>query len=296
MTPASMHGKSEIELEKHRHEAKTRTTGVQIQTKRSLFFARDIIERVFYHTIHLPPTASAKLYIGDTPLHRPLVIILPGGNYLYTTAREKRPVVDMFAEHGYHAAVLNYTTYLKDPTVTVARLVDEVNALLVALHDNASRWRINTHRIFLCGFSAGGHLAAIAGNRIGKSQLRGVILCYPAMGTEYIRGLTQPPVTSMPKPRFVELFRHRPIDEVSINTPPTFLWHTARDMLVSSRGSIDYATRLLELRVPCELHVYQHGQHALSVATAASARTKQGVNRHVATWATLACSWIEAQK
>ena len=251
---------------------------------------------MYYRTIHLSPTASAKLYVEETSTNRPLVIILPGGNYLFTTPREKRPVVDMFAEHGYHSAVLNYTTYLDNPSVTVSRLVDEVDQLLKAIRSDATEWHININRIFLCGFSAGGHLAAIAGSRIGKRRLRGIILCYPAMGTEYIRGLSKPPLANVTKPGFVGLFSYRPIDEITTKTPPTFLWHTARDMLVSSRGSIDYAAKLLELRVPCELHVYQHGQHALSVATAASARTRRGVNRHVATWASLACGWIEAQK
>jgi len=260
------------------------------------FVLRGILYEVFYHTIHLSPTASAKLYIQETATPRPLIVILPGGNYLFTTAREKRPVVDMFGEHGYHSVVLNYTTYLNDPSVTIGRLVDEVTELLAVIHTGAAEWHINSSRIFLCGFSAGGHLAAAAGNRIGKKLLRGIILCYPAMGTEYIRGLGKPPLSNITRPRFVGLFAHRPITEINTKTPPTFLWHTARDMLVSSRGSIDYASRLLEMRVPCELHVYQHGQHALSVATAASARTRRGINHHVATWASLACSWIEAQK
>ncbi len=156
-----------------------------------------------------------------------------------------------------------------------------------------TEWHINPKQIFLCGFSAGGHLAAIAGSRLGKRKIKGVILGYPVMGAEYIRALDGKVRSALVRHRIVHLFRHSPLKEASRRTPPTFIWHTRRDVLVSPRGSLRYVEKLLQEKVPCELHLYQIGQHALSTATPDSARFKFQIQPHIATWVELVYPWIQ---
>ncbi|OYO42973.1 acetylesterase, partial [Lachnotalea glycerini] len=41
---------------------------------------------------------------------RPVVVIAPGGGYLFTSDREAEPIAMKFLSLGYHAVILRYTT------------------------------------------------------------------------------------------------------------------------------------------------------------------------------------------
>ena len=51
-----------------------------------------------------------------------------------------------------------------------------------------------------------------------------------------------------------------------MDTPPTFLWHTAADAAVPVECSLLYAQALSAHKVPFELHIYPYGQHGLAMA------------------------------
>ena len=55
--------------------------------------------------------------------------------------------------------------------------------------------------------------------------------------------------------------------QVDDETPPTFIWHTSEDYGVSPVNSYSFATALAERRIPCEVHVYLHGNHGLCLGT-----------------------------
>ncbi len=244
--------------------------------------------------MQLSPTAHMTVYrSSEAVLPFPIVMIIPGGSYRSTATREKLPVVNAFMSHGFVAVVLDYTTYVKDSRTDITRMCDDVARAYREIRSHAAEWGANPKRVFLCGFSAGGHLAAIAASRLGRRRIRGVILGYPAMGAEYIRGLNTRFGARIFSHRYFKLFHPRPEDEISSRTPPTFIWHTRRDLLVSPNGSIRYAEHLLKAHVPCELHLFHRGQHALSTATAESARYKFQIQPHVANWVDLACSWAD---
>lgn len=70
-----------------------------------------------------------------------------------------------------------------------------------------------------------------------------------------------------------DLVRESPISHVSRSCPPTFVWGTADDDVVWSGQFLSFAQRLVEKGVPCELHLYEHGPHALSLANASTVRS-----------------------
>jgi dipeptidyl aminopeptidase/acylaminoacyl peptidase len=72
--------------------------------------------------------------------------------------------------------------------------------------------------------------------------------------------------------------------QVTPETPPTFLWHTAEDGSVPVENSLLFAAALHKHGVPFELHVYPHGRHGLGLAPE---------DPHVATWADLCCEWLK---
>lgn len=106
---------------------------------------------------------------------RPAVIICPGGAYLGTSDREAEPVAIRFATQGYHTFVLRYTTYFtkllpdldslpvgNKKSAYPQPLFDLAKAMII-VRENANKWFIDSDKIAICGFSAGGHLAASMG-------------------------------------------------------------------------------------------------------------------------------------
>src|SRR5580700_1153297 len=92
------------------------------------------------------------------------VIIFPGGAYLHLAGDlEGREVADWFTARGFHAFILSYRLssngyLLPVPLIDAHRAIQTVRA-------RATDYHINPNRIVVIGFSAGGHLAALAGTQ-----------------------------------------------------------------------------------------------------------------------------------
>jgi dipeptidyl aminopeptidase/acylaminoacyl peptidase len=54
--------------------------------------------------------------------------------------------------------------------------------------------------------------------------------------------------------------------QVTAQTPPTFLFHTAEDQAVPVENSLMFATALAEHHVAFDLHVYEKGRHGIGLA------------------------------
>ena len=91
---------------------------------------------------------------------RAAVIVCPGGGYQYTSDREAEPMALAFAGMGYHAFVLRYSTDLK---AVMPGPIKELAFTMAYIKEHAVEWFIDPDKIFVAGFSAGGHLAASLG-------------------------------------------------------------------------------------------------------------------------------------
>lgn len=264
---------------------------------------------------------------------RPGVLICPGGGYFNCSDREVEPVALQFAALGYHAFVLRYSTYtggsdFPDLTKPMAvkpeclypNAMREIGMSFLILHQRAEEWKLDAERIAVCGFSAGGHNAAMYATRWQEDSICGyfqaerelfrpaaAILCYPLTDYVYKREAEarMDPMTQgffrksdaaflgSEEPDPQTLAEVSPARHVSGNTPPTFLWATARDELVPVQHSLLMAKALADCGVPFELHVFEEGMHGLSVATQAAAMAKSQLNPDTAQWVTLAGKWLE---
>ena len=230
------------------------------------------------------------------------VIICPGGGYDYCSVREAEPVALRFASHDVTAFVLNYSCYKKPfPTNLL-----ELAAAGRFVRENAEKFGIDPDRIFVCGFSAGGHLAASLGVHwskafvsepfgIGAEMFRptGQILCYPVITAGEkrhdgsIRNLVGDDLDGE-KAQLVSLEK-----QVTSDTVPTFIWSTCDDELVPVENTILFTASLAAAKVPFASHIFSSGVHGLALADECTANYDGHINPECAEWVKLALDWIK---
>lgn len=262
---------------------------------------------------------------------RPAVLICPGGAYMACSDREAEPVALCFASMGYHAFVLRYSTYdergryavpfggIVEPKEKIQhpQPMRDIGKAMIYIGEHEEEWMVDTKRIAVCGFSAGAHNAAMysvywnkpviteyLGVKAERIRPAAAILGY--MMSDYIYGLERAEAgedalfalsntifLGTPTPSDELLLEVSPARQVDQDTPPTFLWATCGDMLVPVRHSILMANALAEQGIPFEMHIFEKGDHGLSMATQASAAAKSQLNPDVAKWTDLAEAWLE---
>ena len=87
------------------------------------------------------------------------------------------------------------------------------------------------------------------------------------------------------------------IHYVGPHVPPLFLWHNRCDRFVPAVNPARIAGKLLELDLPFALHIFQGGEHGMSVCNRLSsyderARERNRDNPNAALWVPLCVNWI----
>lgn len=169
------------------------------------------------------------------------VIICPGGGYQWLSPREGEPVAKAFAALGWKPWILYYSVAGPGEVLGTEPVKQAAEAVKMV-----RMWETEKP-VFLCGFSAGGHVAASLGvlwnepEIFSKDQAEsirpdGLILGYPVISAgewahrgsfEMLAG------DDLEKQQFFSLENH-----VDQNTPPVFLWHTAEDPTVPVENSL----------------------------------------------------------
>ena len=206
----------------------------------------------------------------------PAIVICPGGGYAMTSDREAEPIAKEYFYAGYHVFVLRYTVGKEaqnfKPLCQLAETVSYIRA-------HAEEWKVAKDKIAVCGFSAGGHLAASLGTMYhaeaflkhwnGKDDIKpnAMILGYPVISAdEYAQVDSIENVSGANQgEKDFELFGLE--QYVDADTPPTFLWHTASDECVKVENSLHFAEALSGHNVPFELHILPNGPHGMSTCT-----------------------------
>ncbi len=234
----------------------------------------------------------------------PAVLVCPGGGYAMTSEREAEAVALPYFAAGYEVFVLRYSATAGHPVPLL-----EVCGAIAYIRANAASLHVDPDKIAVMGFSAGAHLAASASTlwhlplisqTLGIEQAAGKpnasILCYPVItsGKFAHRG------------SFLHLLKDQAEDEalltlyslekqVSEQTPPAFLWHTASDDGVPVENSLLYAAALSEKKIPFELHIFPHGPHGMATADRCSNHPDAAhmIDARVARWMPLSIEWLD---
>ena len=79
--------------------------------------------------------------------------------------------------------------------------------------------------------------------------------------------------------------------------PPLFIWHNRYDKFVPAINPVMISAKMLELGLPFELHLFQGGEHGMSVCNRLSsygeeARELNNRNPNVAMWVPMCTNWM----
>lgn len=252
------------------------------------------------------------------PFHRrnkrKAILICPGGSYVETSPREAEPIARKFWALGFQTFVLDYST---TPDVWPTAILEVAQAIHM-IREHAEEWYVDSEKIVVCGFSAGGHLAASIScfwNRafvyeplgLDKEDIRpnGAILSYPVItsGEFAHKGsfdyLLHGEVSDEWLEKYVPDEKEKTMldflsmeKQVGAQTPPTFLWHTYTDESVPVENSLLYAMALKKANVSMEFHIFKEGPHGISLATEEVAEYSQQISEAVQKWVDLASQWM----
>lgn len=246
-------------------------------------------------------TALLEVYkTSDSP--KGAVVICPGGGYSFLSPREAAPVAERFTAAGYLAFVLYYEV---EKEILGDLPLHQLAKAVAYVRSHAAEYELTGKKIFVCGFSAGGHLAASLGihwnhkERFEKDcdltlhRPDGMILAYPVITSneKAHRGSMERLAGSDRKAQeYFSLEKY--VDE---DTVPTYLWGTASDETVPVENSLLLLQKLVKCQVPVEYHLFPFGVHGLSTATkdVEEADKERIEDPHVARWVPLCIHWLD---
>ncbi len=192
--------------------------------------------------------ANPKLATGAA------IIIAPGGGHieLWIDHEGYRPA-QWLSEHGVAAFVLKYRL-AKEPgspySVDVESLAD-IQRAIREVRSHAAMWGIDTARVGVMGFSAGGELAALAAMRYDSVQL--------PLNDTIDRHHSRPDFQALIYPGNAGRFT------VTKKSPPVFILCGYQDRDDISAGMARLYLKYKEMGVPAELHIYSTIGHGFGM-------------------------------
>ncbi|MHB9295908.1 putative Acetylxylan esterase [Pillotina sp. SPG140] len=237
---------------------------------------------------------------------RPAIIILPGGAFTFLSDREAEPVALTFAKEGFHTFVLNYSVgdYSAFPNP-----LDDVSKAIWEVRRNADLWGIEKDSIALMGFSAGACIAAMSATQWNTPGLadridapeddikpNAAVIGYGASLLSTIfdaqdEDLIVPPPGKISADRTPEL---DVVNYVGPHTAPLFFWHNRYDKLVPVINPILMAEAMTKYKLPFEMHIFQKGEHGMSVNNMLSNPSGEGLDPSVSMWVPLCSQWLRS--
>ena len=191
--------------------------------------------------------------------------------------REWDPVALQYLAAGYQVFILNYSVGEAAVNFTPLR---ELSESIAWIRENSQQLAVAENQIAVCGFSAGGHLAASSATLWnnpelyknsrdfhGKNRPDAVILSYAVIIADEHAHSGSIKNVSGAQPgeywyKFFSLDKH-----VGSHTPPAFIWHTVEDGAVPVENALTLMTALQREGISYEAHIFPRGSHGISVCT-----------------------------
>ena len=224
---------------------------------------------------NLPGNATLECFVHsdnremhDMVQSMPCMIVCPGGGYHFVSEREAEPIAIEFYNRNYNAFILRYDIAPARYPLALTQLACCVDYV----RKNAETLHVDPDKIYVCGFSAGGHLVGCLANfhdtlpcdYIDASALdakpNAVILSYPVIyPSSHVSSYKNLLGEEMNNDALVEKLT---LDHtVTEKNPPCFIWSTFEDNCVRPDATLRYMTALYNKGVKSECHIFANGGH-----------------------------------
>lgn len=203
------------------------------------------------------------------------VIICPGGGYAaLAMGHEGYDVAERFALIGVTAFVLKYR--LPADAIMEDRALgplQDVQQAMYAVRKGAKKWGVDSSKVGVMGFSAGGHLASsltvhYRDVKIENEELLSLrpdfsILLYPVVSFTESAHAGSVRNLAGDNEGLKDYFSND--KHVNEETPPVFMVHAKDDRSVPVKNSILFSEALVKAKVKSELHIYEAGGHGFGM-------------------------------
>lgn len=221
-----------------------------------------------------PAKIRTKLIFLPGTAERPYIVVCPGGAYMAVCSLiEGFPVADILNRLGYNVFILNYRVTTQP---LIPKPQEDLAQAIRFIRDNHKAFRVPADDYAVCGFSAGGHLAASWGSdnmgfRFYNLPAPGaLLLAYPALsaytfsredevGAAYIKTMLGADFEKKEKLDAVSVEKH-----VTSGFPPTYVIHAEDDSTVSVHASELLADELKRWNIPYRFEKVSKGGHGFS--------------------------------
>ena len=226
------------------------------------------------------------------------VLICPGGGYgVLAFDHEGNAIANWLNDNGIAGIILKYRLP-SDKIMTDKSIgpLQDVQEAMRVVRRNAAEWKIDPKKVGVIGFSAGGHLAStisthyaekvyeVKDNTSARPDFS--LLIYPVVSFDSV-------ITHMGsrnnliglKPSEEQIRRFSNELQITADTPPAFLVHSADDPAVPVMNSIGYFKGLQKYKIPVEMHIFQKGGHGYGLAPNGGTQSS---------WPDLCIKWLKA--
>lgn len=201
------------------------------------------------------------------------IIIAPGGGHreLWIDHEGYAPA-QWLSERGVAAFVLKYRLAREEgSTYTVdGEELSDIQRAIRLVRSHAAEWRIDTTRIGVMGFSAGGELAGLAAMHFNKGN--------PAANDPIDSHNSRPDFQALIYPGGIGRL------EVVENSPPVFLLGGYKDRDDISGGLAELYLKYKSAGIPAELHIYANSGHGFGI--------RESNHAAIATWPSRLLDWL----
>lgn len=231
------------------------------------------------------------------------ILVFPGGGYnKLAIDLEGSEICEWLSSIGVTGVLLKYRVPAsghhydkdcdcgKDPIKPLA--LQDAQRAMSLVRFRAKEWDINSNKIGVMGFSAGGHLVADVSTNYNKRAYSitdniDTINCRPDFGLSFFPG-------------HMTVHTKHPYDlnntlHVDSGTPPMFILQAGNDPVDTIQNSLVYYIALKKAGVPTEYHIYAEGGHAFGLNK--TALDNPDWNKlPIADWENLVVRWLRTIK
>ncbi|MBV5282940.1 MAG: alpha/beta hydrolase [Paludibacter sp.] len=223
---------------------------------------------------------TLTLFFPNNPVpDQAAVIVCPGGGYSHLSIGDGGiGAAKELAKNGIVGIVLKYRTAGNNCIADFSNIpLQDVQQAIYQTRLHAREWNIDRSKTGLMGFSAGGHLAAMAATHFASPLIdaKGISLRPDFTILAYSVISFTDTLTSKSSKTRLNLLGNHPSDKQKLwfsaeknilaTTPPAYIIHASDDSIALVGNSIAYYDALTHFKIASKMLIYQKGGHAFAL-------------------------------